>query len=75
MKGVTRASFLIKLDDSMKNKYRDCGLELPKGYKTPGSRERGERIIEIGVVNVDRSVFRKTPEEKLKLNIAKGKIG
>jgi|NGEPerStandDraft_6_1074524.scaffolds.fasta_scaffold03048_1 hypothetical protein len=49
--GVAGTSFLIKLDDSMKNKYRDCGLEVPTGYKIPGTRTSGERIIQIGRIN------------------------
>jgi hypothetical protein len=38
----------------MKNKYRDFGLEVSTGYKIPGRRERGERIIEIGRINIDQ---------------------
>jgi hypothetical protein len=55
----------------MKNKYRDCGLEVLTGYKIPGSRISGERIIGIGRINIDYSCFKKTPEEKLKLKLAK----
>jgi hypothetical protein len=45
----------------MKNKYRDCGLEVPTGYKIPGSRISGERIIKIDSINIDYSCFKKTP--------------
>jgi hypothetical protein len=40
-------------------------------YKIPGSRISGERIIEIGRINIDYSCFKKTPEEKLRLKLAK----
>jgi hypothetical protein len=58
----------------MKNKYRDCGLEVPEGYKIPGSRMSGERIIEIGLLHIDRDCFKKRPEERFRLKIAKGKL-
>jgi hypothetical protein len=57
----------------MKNKYRDCGLEVPEGYKIPGSRMNGERIIEIDRINIDYGCFKKTTEEKLRLKTEKAK--
>jgi hypothetical protein len=58
----------------MKNKYRDCGLEVPTGYKIPGSRMTGEKRIIITDHTLDYSCFKKTPEERLSLKIAKGKV-
>lgn len=55
----------------MKNRYRDYGLEIPTEYKIPSTRERGESIIEIGLINIDRDCWQKTPYEKLKRKIEK----
>lgn len=55
----------------MAKRFKDSGLEIPQGYKIPGSREPGERIIEIECINIDRDCWQKTPYEKLKRQIAK----
>jgi hypothetical protein len=58
----------------MKNRYKDCTLEVPKGYEVPGSRIRGEPVRIIGVINIDYSCFKKTPEERFRLKMAKRKL-
>lgn len=52
------------------NPYRKFKLRNNDDFELPG-REPGERIRTLGVVQIDRSVFKKTPAEKLKLKRAK----
>ena len=53
-----------------KNKYQVFRLR-GDDYELPG-RERGEkRVINEGKIFIDYKCFRKTPEEKLRLKIAK----
>ena len=41
--------------------------------KIPGSRIRGEPVRIIGVINIDRSCFKKTPDERTRLKFLKRK--
>ena len=54
----------------LNQKYKKIVLHNEKGYTT-GMREPGERIIRIGLVKINRSVFKKTAEEKEILKLAK----
>lgn len=58
----------------MKNKYRECGLKVPEKYEIPGSRMAGEKQIIITDHPIDYSCLKKTPEERLSLKIAKGRL-
>jgi len=54
--------------------YKNIDLKITGKYVPPGERMPGERIRRLdGVVCIDFSVFKKTPEERLKLRIAKSK--
>lgn len=53
-----------------KEKYRDYSLRGEE-YELPGERILGERIREIGVIDIDRNVFKKTKHEKEILKLAK----
>ena len=55
----------------MKNRYKDCTLKVPDKYEIPGSRIPGEPVRIIGVVNIDYSCFKKSPEERFRLKMAK----
>jgi hypothetical protein len=55
----------------MGKRFRDTGLKVPEENKKPSWRQQGQRVIEIGRINIDYSCFKKTPEEKLKLKLAK----
>lgn len=51
-------------------KYRVYGLRN-EDYALPGERIPGEKKIIIGFINIDRTCFKKTPEERRKLKMAK----
>ncbi|MGD0342632.1 MAG: hypothetical protein ABSA76_13095 [Bacteroidales bacterium] len=57
----------------MSYKYKNIGLKVPDNYRDSVSRATGERIREIGVIDIDYSCFKKTLEERLRLKIAKAK--
>lgn len=58
----------------MRKKHKEYSTKKPHDYTLPGERIPGERVRIIGKIFIDYSVFRKTPDEKLRLKIAKAKI-
>jgi len=52
-------------------KYKKFALRNDEKYEIPETRERGEPIRKIGVVKIDRNVFKKTEHEKAILKLAK----
>lgn len=56
----------------MANRQKYPLLQLRgSGYKFAEMREPGDPIIEIGFINIDRSVFKKSTKEKEVLKLAK----
>jgi hypothetical protein len=52
-------------------KYNNYNGRIPRDYSLPEERIIGEKKIINCRVMIDRKIFRKSPEEKLKLKIAK----
>jgi len=55
---------------ALTQKYKKFVLHN-EGYEIAESREPGERIRTVGIVTIDRNVFKKTDHEKAILKLAK----
>ena len=54
------------------NPYRKFALRNDAEYEIP-DREPRDRIRTVGVVQIDRKIFKKSPAEKLRLKLARAK--
>lgn len=59
-----------RMELPQKEKYKKFGLHHNEPYITT-QREPGDRVRKIGIVSIDRSVFKKTAKEKEILKLAK----